>query len=254
MAVTEPKGQGIQSLELGLYILKKISEERKPLTVTELSILCDIPKSKLHKYLTSFSRSGFLRKNQDLKYSLGTELILLGLKASEQLNIQDICHPFLIQLRETLNETVALAIWGENGPFFLRWEASNRAVNLGIKAGSQVSVTESAPGLLFSAYLPKEKTEHLIVKELDENNKKDYDKLIKELDNIRHKNFSVTTGTVVSGITAISAPVFELNGEIVAALTVVSMANVLDTSEHSDFIRMLQQTAFKMSQLLGFTS
>lgn len=41
---TEVKGQGIQSVELGLGILKRISAERRPLTVTEISTICGIPK------------------------------------------------------------------------------------------------------------------------------------------------------------------------------------------------------------------
>ncbi|MZQ80965.1 helix-turn-helix domain-containing protein [Paenibacillus sp. 5J-6] len=247
---TESKGHGIQSVELGLGILKKISEARKPLTATEISNLCDISKSKLHKYLTSFTRAGFLQKNQDLKYLLGTELILLGLKASEQLDIQDICLPYITKLREMLNETVALAIWGESGPFFIRWEQSNRAINLGIKTGSRVSVTESAPGRLFSAYLPKEKTQSLILNELKTNQIDDL--LLKELNEVKRKGFALTSGTLVPGITAVSCPVFDLNGSILAALTVVSMNDVLDISEHSDFIINLKQIALELSQALGF--
>jgi len=247
----EAKGHGIQSLELGLDILKRIAEEGRPLTVTEISVLCNIPKGKLHRYLTSFTRSGFLHKRSDLKYCLGMDLILLGLKASEQLDIQDICLPYLINLKEFLNETVALAIWGENGPFFLRWEASNRAVNLGIKAGSQVSVTESAPGKLFAAYLPKERTKQLIQKELKEAGKNSA-LFFEELQEIKYRGFSVTTGTVLPGITAVSCPVFDVNGDISAALTVVSMVGVLDSSEGSDFINTLKLKTFELSQALGY--
>lgn len=185
---------------------------------------------------------------------MGTELILLGLKASEQLNVQDSTLPYLIKLREDINETVALAIWGENGPFFLRWEESNRAVNLGIKAGSQVSVTESAPGRVFTVYLPKERTQHLFEKEMKDKNTEDREQLISELDLIEIKGFSVTTGTVLPGITAISCPVFDLNGEIAAALTVVTMAEVIDYSEGSECIMKIKKTALEMSQALGYKS
>ncbi|WP_235946846.1 IclR family transcriptional regulator [Paenibacillus glycinis] len=247
---TESKGHGIQSVELGLGILMMISEERKPLTATEISVLCGISKSKLHKYLTSFTKIGFLQKSQDLKYSLGTELIHLGLKASEQLDIRDICIPYITKLREALNETVALAIWGESGPFFLRWEQSDRAINLGIKVGSRVSVTESAPGRLFSAYLPKAKTQSLISSELKSDQLQET--LVKELETIKRKGFAITSGTLVHGITAVSCPVFDPNGSILAALTVVSMKDALDTDEHSDFITTLKQTALALSQELGF--
>ena len=52
-------------------------------------------------------------------------------------------------VKEILNETAALAVWGQNGPFFVSWEESNGPMNIGIKVGSQVSVTQSAAGLVF---------------------------------------------------------------------------------------------------------
>jgi DNA-binding IclR family transcriptional regulator len=252
MIMEEPKGHGIQSLELGLDILKKIAGVGKPLTVTEISSLCGISKSKLHRYLTSFSRSGILQKNADLKYTLGIDLILLGIKASEQFDIQSICHPYLIQLKEDLNETAALAIWGEQGPFFIQWEAGNRAVNLGIKTGSQVSVTESAPGKLFAAYLPKERTQQLIDRELSERGI-EMDSLTDELKDIRQKGYCVSTDSLVPGITAVSCPALDINGNIAAALTVVFMTGALDTSATSEFIQLLQQKGSELSRALGYT-
>lgn len=251
MTGVEQKGHGIQSLELGLDILKTIANVGKPLTVTEISVLCGISKSKLHRYLTSFSRSGILQKNAELKYTLGIDLILLGLKASEQFDVQAICHPYLVQLKEELNETTALAIWGEHGPFFIQWEAGNRAVNLGIKTGSQVSVTESAPGKLFIAYLPRERTQHLINHELTELGI-GMDSLTDELQTIRQQGYCVSTDSVVPGITAVSCPAFDINGNIVAALTVVFMVGALDTSEGSNFIQLLKQKSSELSGALGY--
>src|SRR6476660_4668730 len=133
MTSEEAKSQGIQSIEAGIHILKKVAEAGKPLSITEISILCDTSKSKLHRYLTSFIRTGILEKNQDAKYFLGTELIMLGLKASQTLNITDMVAPYLVDIKDSLNETAALAIWGESGPFFVSWEEANGPVNIGIK-------------------------------------------------------------------------------------------------------------------------
>ena len=167
MIEEETKSQGIQSIEVGMHILKKIAEAGKPLSITEIAILCETSKSKLHRYLTSFIRTGMLEKSPDAKYILGTEIIRLGLKASQKLNITEIAAPHLMYLKETLNETAALAVWGQNGPFFVSWEESNGPVNIGIKVGSQVSVTQSAAGLIFAAFLPHKVTEKRVNQELN---------------------------------------------------------------------------------------
>ena len=136
MVGEESKSQGIQSVEVGMDILKKIAEAGKPISISEIAILCETSKSKLHRYLTSFVRTGMLEKNQDAKYILGTELLRLGLKASQKLNITEIVAPHLMDLKESLNETAALAIWGQNGPFFVSWEENDGPINIGIKVGS----------------------------------------------------------------------------------------------------------------------
>ncbi len=251
MTTNDPKGHGIQSLELGLDILKKIAEQDKPLTITEIASMCEMSKSKLHRYLTSFCRSGFLKKQEDLRYSLGIELILLGLKTSEKIDVKEIAAPYLTALRESLNETVALAIWGENGPYFLRWEASNRAINLGIKAGSQVSITRSAPGKLFVAFLPTERTQDMVKRELENDDLKQY-AFYSDIVEIKRKGFSVTDGTLIPGISGISCPVFGQNGEIIAAITVIGLIGALDVSMESETIRMIKEQCLSLSKALGY--
>lgn len=128
----------------------------------------------------------------------------------------------------------------------------NRAVNLGIKTGSQMSVTESAPGKLFAAYLPAERTHHLIDRELSERGI-GMDSLTDEIMDIRQKGYCVSTDSVVPGITAVSCPALDINGNIAAALTVVFMTGALDTSATSEFIQLLQQKGSELSRALGYT-
>ncbi|MEX2104567.1 MAG: IclR family transcriptional regulator [Bacilli bacterium] len=251
MTTIEAKGHGIQSLELGLDILKLIAEHNKSLSITEISNLCGMSKSKLHRYLTSFCRSGFLEKHEDLRYSLGTELVLLGLRASEKLDVKELAAPYLNNLKESLNETVALTLWGEKGPYLLRCETSNLTVNIGIRSGSQVSVTRSASGKLFVAFLPNGRTQKLVNSEMEKINS-DKEAFYNEIEEIKRKGFSVTNGTLIPGISAISHPVFGQNDEIVAGITVVGLTGVLDVSEDSENLRMIKEQCLSLSKALGY--
>ena len=222
MVEEEITSQGIQSIEVGIDILKKIADEGKPLSITEIAILCDTSKSKLHRYLTSFIKTGILEKSQDAKYSLGTELILLGLKASKKLNINDIAAPHLIKIKETLNETAALAILGKNGPFFVKWEESNRPVNIGINVGSQVSLTKSSTGRVFATFLPHKLTERKIKEELD-NSPITQEQFQNITEFIKKNGYSYVNSTLLPGISAIASPIFDGSSKLVAVLAVVSL-------------------------------
>lgn len=253
MNSNDSKSLGIQSVELGLHILRQIADSDKALTITEISQLCGMSKSKLHRYLTSFCRCGYLEKRSDLRYTLGSELILLGLRASAKLDIKEISAPYLSSLREQLNETVALALWSENGPFYIRWEESQKVVNIGIKAGSQVSVARSAPGRLFAAYLPAERTEALVRAELDDDAAA-YAEFAAMVDEVRANGFAVSMGSFMPGISAISCPVFGQDGVIAAALTVVSMVGVLDVSPSSEAIAKIKAAGAALSRAIGYVS
>ncbi len=251
MVEEETKSQGIQSIEVGMDILKKISEAGKPLSITEIAILCDTSKSKLHRYLTSFVRTGMVEKNQDAKYILGTEIIRLGLVASRKLNITEIVAPHLMYVKETLNETVALAVWGQNGPFFASWEESNGPVNIGIKVGSQVSVTQSAAGLVFATFLPDEVTEKKINEELHTFSI-DSEKFQRTIDFVKVNGYAYVKGTTITGISAIAAPIFDRTSKLVATLTIVGLEQSLDTSESSKAVQLLKERSAMISAFLGW--
>ncbi len=251
MAIEEVEGNGIQSLELGIDILKKIAEAGRPLNITQIATLCEMSKSKLHRYLTSFTRTGFLRKGEDLRYTLGTELHLLGLKAAEQVNVTEIAVPYLLELKETLNHSVALAIWGEKGPFFVRWEASDRLIHVGIKVGTQLNVTSSATGLVFASFLPADRTEKLIQQEL-ESSTTSLDWLIEEIEKVSHRGYGVTDGMFLPGVSAISCPIWDQSGNLVAAITIAGLIGVLDTKEGSRDIQIVKQKSQELSKELGW--
>lgn len=246
---TQMTGHGIQSLELGIHILKKISEVDNPLSITEISEMCDISKSKLHRYLTSLCRTGFLQRNSSLQYSLGPALVAIGNNAANSANIKDLARPTLIKLRELLNETVFLSIWEGNGPFPIEIEESRRHVNIGIKVGYKTSIILTTSGRLFTAFLPEQATKDSLQKELLEHN---FDPVAfnKELETIREKGYSITEESLIPGIVAVGCPVFGKNNKIIATISIVGIKNILDLSDDSYLIRLLKRECQELSHSL----
>ncbi|WP_017729151.1 IclR family transcriptional regulator [Halalkalibacterium ligniniphilum] len=246
---TEKKG--IQSIELGYVILKTISSANKPLTITEISKACDMQKSQLYRYLISLCRIGFLEKSDDLRYSLGSELTLIGLRGLEKIDIRVKALPYIKKLNELLDETVSLAIWVEKeGPIFISWEESKKPINVNVRVGSPAPLTTSATGNIFAAFYPKEKTERLIQQELNTNTVPP-EEFEQTLTKVKQAGYAFTQA-YIPGIAAISAPIFDQKDDLVAAISVIGLSGVLDITEESYVTSELLKTAKELSNSLGY--
>lgn len=248
----EQEKKGIQSIEIGFSILKEVSRADKPLTITEISKLSNMPKGQLYRYLISLCKVGALEKDSDLRYSLGKEMVTMGVFAMQKTDITAKAFPYIKKLNERLNETVALAIWVEDeGPLIVEWEESKKPINLNIRPGTLVELTTTAAGRIFATYLPEENTGTIIQKELE---KKliDQAKLESILAFVKKENYAYTS-EYLSGISAIAAPVFDYKKELIAVLYIVGLTEALDISKESTAVRELIKTARELSEQLGYS-
>src|SRR4051812_21143561 len=75
----EKKQAVIQSLQTGFGLIEMIAKERRPMKFTEIQQLSNMTKSKMYKYLTTLTQTGFLYRDSITNmYRLGNKLIKLG--------------------------------------------------------------------------------------------------------------------------------------------------------------------------------
>jgi len=251
IAVVE-KHKRIQSIIVGFSILKTLAEHKREMTLNEISKATKLHKSQLYRYLNSFVELGVLIKHEaDIpRWSLGPELIALGSAALEGMDVAKEAAEPLISLRDELNETVALSIWRERGPYFIRWVRSKRLVNLGLDTGSYVPLS-TATGRVFRAFLPEYQTRTLYEQEQEEGMivPEKYDQ---EVERIRRMGYSSTERSFYSGVAVISAPIFSSSGELAGALSVLGVSGRLDTSPSSQAVKALLKTVEQISRRLGY--
>lgn len=247
----ENRKQGIQSIEVGVMILQFVAAAERPITITELAELCETSKSKLYRYLNSFVRTGMLIKDQDSRYVLGSEILRLGLKASNDIKIVDIAQPYLMHLKEKFNETSGLAILGEEGPFFVSWEESAGPINIGIKVGSTIGITNSAIGKVFASYLSGTIIDKLILKELGEDTQA-ITEFKDNLQSIRENGYGYTVDTLIQGINAIATPIFDRNNILIGVISVVGLSNTFSLAPDSEIVMKLKEYSEKISRELGW--
>ncbi|MCL6593377.1 MAG: IclR family transcriptional regulator, partial [Alicyclobacillus sp.] len=238
---------------IGLQVLQVVVSANRPLTMGDIAVACGLSKSRLHRYLTSLYRTGMLTRDEDLRYTPGPALLAMGSQVVHNWDIRALARPVLRRLRERLNETVALSVWTAQGPCFVHWEESTRAVNIGIRVGSYVSTLKSAGGKVFLAFLPASETQEVLARELAETGLS-LAWIQQELATIRERGYATTEDSLLPGIYSIGSPVFDGAHRVVAAITVVGIAGYLDGSANSPVVQILKEECERLSASLHGSS
>ena len=215
--------QGVKSVEVGNRLLKTLAAANKPLMLKDLAQAAKMPAAKAHRYLVSLARSGFVEQHPASGlYDLGPFALELGLQALGRLSPVAAAEPLLLQLREAIRQTVAIAVWSERGPVIAGWLGLDTPVAATLRIGSTMPLTRSATGLAFLSFLPEEMTGPLLKHELAENRRsalvpRQREEIGAVIERTRRRGYAATSD-FIPGIAGVAAPAFDHAGAMVLAV------------------------------------
>lgn len=244
--------QKVQAAEVGTDILKALAELAPATTLSRLAAHLSMAPAKVHRYLQSLIASGFAEQDPvSNHYALGPAALFVGLSALRTLDVAKIAGPELVQLRDAVNETCFLAVWGNRGPTVVQVEQAARAVTLVTQVGSVLPLLGSSTGRVFHAFLPEAETSPLAAGELTAVGAPTQDTVERSVAHIRKTHLSAVHGLLMPGVNAVSAPVFSANGKIAGVLTVLGTAPGFRADEDTVVTAALQRAATRVSSRMG---
>lgn len=247
---------GVQSLEIGIAVLKVLVESGSAMILKEIAAAADMPPSKAHRYLVSLVRSGLVQQDSaSSKYDLGPLAIPLGLAAVNRLDRVKLGLDSISELRDLTNETTALSVWGEFGPVMVRWERPHRPITVNVVTGNTVSLLATSTGRLFSAWLPAEIIRPLLERELVRGRSKEFqtlDQVEGVLRDVRANGYSfVRDSDYSSRVLGLAAPVFNFKNNITMAVSIVGVEGISDLGTDSLALTELKRVTAALSKRLG---
>ena len=158
---------GIQSIEVGFRLLDVLTHEPRAMMLRDLAQRAGMSPAKAHRYLVSFLRLGVVAQDPlSGRYELGGFALQLGLARLARVDGVKLARIALAELRDRLDLTVGIAVWGNQGPTMVHWMESSHPAKASLKLGDVMPLLSSATGLLFAAYLPSSKTAAMLEREL----------------------------------------------------------------------------------------
>lgn len=171
------------------------------------------------------------------RYGLGEFALTLGLVALQGLDIVRDTATVLADLRDQLEETVFLAVWGNRGPTIVRWEEAARPIAVNVRVGSVLPIETSATGRVFAAFLPDAAGNRISPSMVEE---------------IRASGIATQRNALMQGIGAVSTPVFDHRAQIVGAITVLGADTGFDASPNGPVARACRLAGEDASRRMGY--
>lgn len=260
-AAEEKVRSGIQSIEVGFRLLDVLTSEPRAMMLRDLAHRAGMSPAKAHRYLVSFSRLGVVAQDPvSGRYELGGFALQMGLARLARVDGVKLARIALTALRDRLDQTVGIAVWGNQGPTIVHWMESSHPAKASLKLGDVMPLLGSATGLLFAAYLPRSKTAAMIERELADKRRSPHHggpRTLGEVDallaDVRAHQAARVEGMLLPTIHAFCMPVFDAVGELALAVIALGHEGTFDIRWGGEIDTALRDCAQKLSYELGYS-
>ncbi|WP_425266583.1 IclR family transcriptional regulator [Caballeronia arationis] len=249
----EKARSGIQSIEVGFRLLNVLTHEPRAMMLRDLAQRAGMSPAKAHRYLVSFQRLGLASQDPvSGRYELGGFALQMGLARLARVDGVKLARIALSELRDRLDQTVGIAVWGNQGPTVVHWMESSYPAKASLKLGDVMPLLSSATGLLFAAYLPRSKTQAMLERELAATRKSmaEIEPLLAE---VREHGAARIEGMLLPTIHAFCTPVFDSTGDLALGLIALGHEGAFDTRWGGEIDSALRACAADLSYQLGYS-
>lgn len=179
------------------------------------------------------------------------------------LNAVHLARPCLEELNRETDKTVGLGVWGNFGPTLIWWIEAKQPLDVRLRCGMVIPLLGSATGKVFAAFSDPQLTAPYLEAEIAAAQRTKTVPFIsrqtvdEHLAQVRERRLGFIENAVITninerGINGFSAPVFDVSGAIVLALTM--MGDSADLKQEDPAIARLSDAARRLSVRLGYRS
>jgi IclR family transcriptional regulator, KDG regulon repressor len=236
--------------------LNLFDAEHPEWSLKELMQRAGLPSATTRRLMRTLELANWVAHDSESgKYHLGSSALRIFYLAMSHAALIRIAHPFLARLSEKTTESASLSVWADRGALIIDTVPTARAFKPFTFAGMLLEGSASADARVLLAFAPShvqdtilatpqpQRTPHTVV---------DPDVLRQRLEQIRHEGVSFDRGEWNETAPAVAAPVFDSNGVVRAAMSVVAPPERCSEEEMQSYAKAVKKAAAELSSALGY--
>ena len=245
------RGKSVQSLDRFMQILRALSmSHNTSLRLTDIAAGVGLTKPTALRLLEALCEHGLVRYDPGSRvYSLGQELVFLGLSASRTFAWSGLVRPALEELARETGDGVFCGIRSGNHIVCTDRVFGDYPVKAEVfPVGGRRPLGVGSSGMAILLGLPREEAEEVCALNAEEIRKYpglSAERLLGEAEAGRRQGYCFTEGHMVRGISALGAPVRNLEGAAVGAVSVVGLAARFEDGRKERLVPLLLDAAQK---------
>jgi DNA-binding IclR family transcriptional regulator len=245
----------VQSVDRAVTVLEILAREGEA-GVTEIAAELGVHKSTAFRLVAALENRDLVAQDtQRGKYRLGVGILRLAGATTVRLDLvqesRPVCHDLAKEVGETVNVTVLA------GPevLYLDQVAGPSALQLSNWVGQRLPLHATSNGKVQLAFLGEDDRRELLTAPLErftEDTITDLDELERELQRVRERGYATAVGEMEFGLTAIAAPVRNVEGTVRGSISVSGPSFRLPDSRMPEVARAVCTAADEVSRRLGW--
>lgn len=240
-----------------LDIIEFMALHPRPYGATELSRCLNIPINSVFRILKRLTdREYTIQDPLSSGYQLSTKVFSLGMSLYTRFELRQRARPHIEWLSRETEETCQLQI--PQGQMMLVLDTVSPEVSyyLRIVPGALVHYHPNAYGKAVLAFLPEDEVKKILqprLLSLTPNTIVLRTELLKQLEEVREKGLGYDNEEYNEGIRCIGAPVFNVEGRVIAGLGVSGLVSTFRAGRQAVFEQLVLECAYRVSKDVGYS-
>lgn len=236
--------------------LLEIIGEKQPVRASEILHQSSLSRSNVYRLLSTFQKMGYVERDEDLKYRLSFKIFVLGNTLPQRNQLSDIARPFMVELAERSKENVNLGVVYGQKVLYIEKIESPHYLKLDQPIGRTDPLHCTALGKALLSGLSDQELKNYLksVKLIPYTKKTITDPKVLEMvvRNVRREGYSTDLEELSEGIHCIGAPIKDITGKVIAAISISAPAIRLTKQKIRELKEPLMEASLGISKKMGF--
>jgi len=253
---TERGAGSARAVERALDILLAFLGDGPEQGITDLGRTLRLPKPTVHRLVRALASRGFLARDPDSgRYRIGASVLRLGTLFLAGADVRQAALPVLRDLARATGETANLNVVIDGHRVCIEKVESTQDIRHFVEIGRPTPLYAGASGKVLLAFAQPEQIEAVIrggLKPLGPRTVLDAARLRRQLAEIRGRGYATSSNERVAGASAVSGPVRDGTGRVVAGLTLSGPSYRFTPGRVREYVNLVRRGAERISASLGY--
>ena len=246
------------SVQKALRLLTSFSIEKPELSLVEIANEAGLSVSTTHRLLATLEAERFIeRMNDSGHYRLAIKMFELGSIVLHRMDLNLVGTPILARLATETEDTTYLSVLCDDSVLCIaRIEGSRHLRSQFLAVGRHLPLHAGAASKVLLAYLPETRVRQLLdrypLTAYTDSTITNVEEFLKTLAEVRAQGYAVSDEEITKGITAIAAPIIDLNGKVISAISLSGAAGRFGPGNRPFLVDRIKEAASQISVRLGY--